>query len=975
MNKVIKVSSLLVVLALLSVMVVRDQDPVQAAVVEVAAGDVEWAAGNGDDITSVRPGITATFFINDDGLNSSQIGVGTWESLTAASEIGDIFNLSDGTVKLGGGGAVDQAGRYSLEASDYASSSPASTPLVTGSLSVTVGDTSPTVSGVSEANGTFSILIAVAKTATTIATFKYHVMDTYADLAKVTSTSDPQGEVVSITQVARIGATETSSETSSDSTIFRGEIALSGAASAQGTNDDGVWVQDGDTLTISYLDDSGDPLDTDTVTVDAVDANIANVTLEKADGSTVAADESVDNTNNPGVSFEVTDTGAGIDETDITLTINTEPVAATELKFRDIDDGLRVTFDQTTSWKAATSTGGGFGVDDSTAFALVITAKDGAGNDSTLIAMVTIDETAPGFTGASTGDGATAVTATFSEDLDSGSVSGADFTVTTQDAVVFAIASAELKDDPDENTVDIVLLSGLPSNSKPEVKVVGEILDNAGNAVVVDTAVTASDGIPPSTTIAVDKDLAVTDDVVAITVVTDEKLQAGGLTVSVFGPATSPSNGDLSTTSAIPQAHDGSLTVDEDDVTGQFGISIQASDGPNKSNNLTAVADEAQTVTAGVITLSNGPIGDANFDGVMDTLDVTVKIGGVIRTLFPTSTVDASARTITLGGLIADDVAVTVDYNYVAADFVFEVDQDAPTVAFVPDGTKDIQDASPFIRVTFTDDAYPGDTFKAVTLDKAEHTPPGAAATATDIATSFVARSSSEYMWSAQNLALGEHKLVVAGTDTAGNATGDKELVFTISLRDVDIILEPGWNLISIPDQPTPSDVDTVFGAPEISTVLTYDPTVAGLWSFAVRDAAEGTLIGGLDTVEAEKGYWVESAAAITITVKIPGITAGAQTLPPAFRLPAGWNLVSVNTPNLDDASRDPDEYFSGLDWSRAYSYDSVTKTWDSIVPDGDPNDDVTDDLGVDDAMEGDAPVSAGKGYFIYLNKSGTLVP
>ena len=968
MNKVIKVSSLLVVLALLSVMVVRDQDPVQAAV-EVAAGDVEWAAGNGDDITSVRPGTTATFFINDDGLNRSQIGVGTWERLTAASAIGDIFNLSDGTVKFGGGEAVRQAD-YSLEASDYASSSPASTPLVKDSLSVTVGDTSPTVSGVSERKGTFSILIAVAETATMRAEFRYHVMDTYADLAKVTSTSDPQGEVVSITQVDGIGATATSS----DSIIFRGDIPLSGAASAQGTNDDGVWVQDGDTLTISYLDDSGDPLDTDTVTVDAVDANIANVTLEKADGSTVAAHESVDNTNNPVVSFEVTDTGAGIDETDITLTINAEPVPATELKFRDIDDGLRVTFDQTTSWKATTATGG-FGVDDSTAFALEITAEDGAGNASTLTAMVTIDETAPGFTGASTGDGATAVTATFSEDLDSGSVSGADFRVTTQDAVVVAIASAELKDDPHENTVDIVLLSGLPSNSKPEVKVVGEILDNAGNAVVVDTAVTASDGIPPGTTIAVDKDLAVTDDVVAITVVTDEKLQAGGLTVYVFGPATSPSNGGLSTTSAIPQAHDGSLTVDKDDVTGQFGISIQASDGPNKSNNLTAVADEAQTVTAGVVTLSNGPIGDANFDGRMDVLDVTVKIGGVIQTLSPTSTVDASARTITLGGLIADDVAVTVDYRYVAADFVFEVDQDAPTVAFVPDGTKDIQGASPFIRVTFTDDAYPGDTFKAVTLDKAEHTPPGAAATATDIATSFVARSSSEYMWSAQNLALGEHKLVVAGTDTAGNATGDKELVFTISLRDVDIILEPGWNLISIPDQPTPSDVDTVFGAPEISTVLTYDPTVAGLWSFAVRDAAEGTLIGGLDTVEAEKGYWVESAAAITITVKIPGITAGAQTLPPAFRLPAGWNLVSVNTPNLDDASRDPDEYFSGLDWSRAYSYDSVTKTWDSIVPDGDPNDDVTDDLGVDDAIEGDVPVSAGKGYFIYLNKSGTLVP
>ena len=953
MNKVIKVSSLLVALALLSVIVVRNQEPVQAALVVVEASTVEWAAGNGDDITSARPDITATFFINDDGLNSSQIGVGTWVGLDATSTIGDTFNLSDGTVAL-----VAQP-KYSLAAPDYASSSPASTPLVKDSLEVVVGLTSPTVSGVSEANGTFSILISVAETATTTATFKYHVMDTYADLAKITSTSDPQGEVVSITQVASVGATAASS----DSIIFRGDIDLKSDAATQGTNNDGVWVQDGDILTVSYLDDSGDEVDSDTVTVDAVDANIANVTLETADGTTVAADGSVDNTNNPGVSFEVTDTGAGIEETDITLTINTELVAATELKFRDIDDGVRVTFDQTTSWKAPRSTGGGFGVDDSEPFDLVITAVDGAGNASTLTATVTIDEAAPGFTGASTGDGATAVTATFSEELSSGSVSGVDFTVTTQDGAVFAISSADLKDDPDDdtdNTVDIVLLSGLPSDSKPEVKVVGEILDNAGNAVVVDTAVTASDGIPPAATIAVDKDLTVTDDVVTITVVTDEKLQAGGLTVSVFGPDASKSNGDLDTTSATPQTHVGSLTVNEGDETGQFGISIQASDGPNKSNNLTAVADEAQTVTEGVITLSNGPIGDENFDGAMDAKDVTVTVGTVVQTLFPTSTVDASTRTITLGGLIANDVAVTVSYSYVAADFVFEVDQDAPKVAFTPDGTDPIQDTSPFIRVTFTDDAYPGDTFKAVSLDKAEHTAPdGTVATTTVDA--FTARSSSEYMWAAQNLAIGEHTLVVAGTDTAGNATGDKELKFTISLREIDILLEPGWNLISIADQPTPPDVDTVFNAPEISSVLTYDPTVAGLWRFALKDPDEGTFIGALTKVEAEKGYWVESSAAITITVKIPGITAGATTLPPAFRLPAGWNLVSVNTPNLATDTRDADEYFSGLDWSRAYSYDSVFKTWTSIVPDGDP-------------VNGD-DVVAGKGYFVYLNKSGTLVP
>ena len=45
----------------------------------------------------------------------------------------------------------------------------------------------------------------------------------------------------------------------------------------------------------------------------------------------------------------------------------------------------------------------------------------------------------------------------------------------------------------------------------------------------------------------------------------------------------------------------------------------------------------------------------------------------------------------------------------------------------------------------------------------------------------------------------------------------------------------------------------------DIDTVISYDPTVAGSWTTAVRNAA-GQLEGTLTTVVAGKGYWVHTS-------------------------------------------------------------------------------------------------------------------
>jgi hypothetical protein len=79
---------------------------------------------------------------------------------------------------------------------------------------------------------------------------------------KVTTTSDPSGEWVSINEVAEFTGSSAPAATSGK---FRGTITITTDAARQGTNDDGVWVQSGDVVTATYYDASLVAIDSDSV--------------------------------------------------------------------------------------------------------------------------------------------------------------------------------------------------------------------------------------------------------------------------------------------------------------------------------------------------------------------------------------------------------------------------------------------------------------------------------------------------------------------------------------------------------------------------------------------------------------------------------------------------------------------------------------------------------------------------------------
>ena len=871
-------------------------------------GEVEWQEG---DFVSPGDGAMVTFQIKDD-IAPINNGKATWPSLQVDVALGDELNLADGSINGVPYSATSTP--YDVEPEGFN------------------GDDNPISSakvgraGIATPSAADKVITLVRAAAGSeyVVNFTYDVADELSGRARVTSSSDPQGELVTIT------------ETGPTTDLYNGSVDISGDGATRGADGDGVYVQDGDTLTVTYLDADGSAMDSDSVTVDAQAPAVSNIS--PADGLRT-------NNTRPGVTFSVTDTGSGIsieDLTDkITLTINNKR-ADLRGSFLAAADGYEVRFSQTAKWTDA-ATGDGFGVRDGEEFLIEISATDDAGNTKTVAGRkMTIDITAPEVTGATTGPSATNIRVTFSEDLDADSIDADDFWV---DGV--AAEAAGLVDDT-KDTVDLTV-AALDSDASPRVTLpANQLNDVAGNGNAKDER-DANDGIAPGlSSVVVDTTLAKEKDKVTTTLASPEKLATGGVIVSINGPADDDTiSGLASASSTQPLEYAASVTVGSGTKTGKYGVSIQIMDvAQQSSDNLTAVSGEGVTVDGGMVTVGNTPIGDSNFDGTVDAMDVTLSSGTA-------GAVDASAGTIAVSDATGE---ITVSYKYVA-DATFEVDQTAPTISFTPDSGTNIENTSPYIRVTFNDTEYPGDSHTETWLTGATLTGPDGEE---DVMDQFQTGDNKNYLWAASGLELGPHSLEITGKDDSGNSvTGTME--FTITERSkVKIALVPGLNLISLPGVPADTAVDAVITNPDITDVFTFDPASPEQFQSAVRGPG-GSFGSGqtLSIIDGSKAYWIYTTSYAPLEVDIQGYQAGTPAPPPEFRLAAGWNLVPIVAVNPATTAVDADDYLSGLSWSRGYGYNT-----DALPP----------------ALEGFTPggdqmLTVGTGYWVYLTSAGNLVP
>ena len=981
---------------------------------DVDAGEVEWATGEGTDVAAAKYAndhMSAVFYIMDDDLETtSDEQIATWEGSRVAETNGvtEGFNVLNGMVKgvqyLGfelTGPAEDQGFATTTFTGDMGMP-PTPIHLVTKIVAFDGSATSTLTRQALESpeGNLVKVLGGTVDFNNMEIRFKHHIRDTHAQRARVVSTSDPQGEYVLISEVGSVGVTATSS----DSDVFRGEVALSNDPATQGPGEDAnaVWVQDGDTLTVQYLDADGDIVDSDAITVDAAKPEIANI--EPADGTHTS-------TTNPTLQFDATDAGSGYDakrpadffDVYIGTKLHTEGENKGELVALDasrgerkknhpqdgvrindednefdlapvpISGGYRVIFTTSLSWLDSDAFGDH---DDSGQLNVTLIARDLAGNEAVTTFSVTIDTGPPVTSSAETGTGwdsvkeeetsgvKNGVKLVMNEPIDPDSVAATDFEIDSEEAATAEVGTGDFK-----HVIYLTAQSNFDADARPDVEVVGKITDLSGNEVDITKTTAeqknAKDNLNPTATVSRDTALlAVKDDEVTVTIESDEKLKTGGAMVSIIGPNSGTAAYLFKAASADePQIHSLTHSIGAEAATGAYGISVAITDlADNTSNSAEGVSKEEADVEDGVITVANGPIADADVDGDLDEDDFTLEVkdsdGNVVATSTHITAVDASERTITISA--SNGATAVVSYSYATADNTFEVDQDGPGVSFTVADEAKITNRSPFIKVSFDENEYPGDSYTDVTLTAATLT---MGEDETDISGDFAVEANGHnYLWAGVNLAFGAYTLAVTGEDTAGNST-DGELTFTIIERPAtQIALNPGVNLISLPGNPATTSIEGVITNPDVTAVLTYDPSTPTKW-LAAEKAPDGSWVGNLTEISGSLGYWVTTTSFDSLDVDIVSFSAGGTSLPPTHNLVPGWNLVAVTT--LDEVVKTGDadpvdaNTYLGNNWLRAITYDSASGRFVSIGPDDE-----------------ETPVlTVGKGYFVWMTKAHTVVP
>jgi hypothetical protein len=164
-------------------------------------------------------------------------------------------------------------------------------------------------------------------------------------------------------------------------------------------------------------------------------------------------------------------------------------------------------------------------------------------------------------------------------------------------------------------------------------------------------------------------------------------------------------------------------------------------------------------------------------------------------------------------------------------------------------------------------------------------------------------------------------------------------------LTQVDIDLNAGWNLISLPLIPNDSDIEDVLVdvSSDVSVVWAYEAGEG--WTFwDPTDIGSSTL----DTMQDGKGYWIYMDAATTQTV-FGVVNPVAPMTPPTYSVDAGWNLIGFKS----TCTRTASAYLAGVSCVRIWSFDN--NAW---VP----------------VQSGDM-LQPGLGYWIAATGAGTIFP
>jgi len=529
---------------------------------------------------------------------------------------------------------------------------------------------------------------------------------------------------------------------------------------------------------------------------------------------------------------------------------------------------------------------------------------------------------------------------------------------------------------PSEQKValDIFLTLGtdLVSSARPTVTISSGIKDKAGNALASQSKKTA-DKLGPLMTVTLDKTLS--NAKVKATIATDELLTSAP-TVTVK-KVTNKTTGTVAT----PGGSDPTGAASQ---TGSLGYS--------KSIGIAAIGsgtagNKFNVYITGTDTVSNaGATGHATnatkSTAITFELDQYLNNGRPPKVSVGDKT--AQATTASASGLVSveqvDPIIVTVDFTKgcTSGSACAAAGEDNE---YVGDGYKTVELTSAVMKVTFSDATSETTTF--------------------DLASQVSSPDSKKFTIPLLAPKVGTYKLTIKAKDLAGNVTLTSPTLTTAqslvyewkvtAAAKTSVKLSPGWNLISLPFAPANPSINSVIEATNpADLVMSYDNATQA-WNVSRRNATSGLFEGDVAVISSTTAYFVHTTTFDPIKILRPALStaAAAPPPPPAIAVNVGWNLVpvvSLSTPLPTEIKADT--YFGtlGTSWLKGMTYAPLTRQWQSVTRGtaaatiATSGGTYTNDCGVTTTstannQDVDATVCVGKGYWLYSNKVGVIIP
>ena len=560
--------------------------------------------------------------------------------------------------------------------------------------------------------------------------------------------------------------------------------------------------------------------------------------------------------------------------------------------------------------------------------------------------------------------------------LDVSTVDATDFSVdgVTPTSVTVADVFEDSQKDPSSSgrrpqEVFLVMGSNLPSDGKDsdgnrlEVVLSGTIKDVAGNNANSAT-IRLADGIPPKITVTIDDADMFDQEEVTVKVAVDETLlSAPTLTVRRSISTTLKDwphvdeNGDpilkdgkpvIDTDQNVSMTGDEAKPIMENTASQAYSVDIDITDGAtvpaaNQASLLSVVVnaldvasneeeagDDDDWTQAGAYTFQLDP-------ELNNGMAPGVTVAG--NKIFDGKLLDATGETTDDAEIeVVDPLLITIDFGRECAD---------DRVGGEP-GCDDGGEAK----------EYSGDTHKTVTLSGVDVDVDLADGNSASPEPIISSSDNVVYTLSISNPPVGIYTISFRAEDEAGNVSLTSgaaiaetlESEFTVKAAvPTELSLSPGWNLISLPFQPSNPGINSVLpsGHPA-SLVMSYD-NASGLWVVSRRSDETGMFQGDVMQMVATTAYFVFTDSLDPIKLIRPGLAtaAAAPAVPSAIAVKAGWNLIPVLTYQTPLPGSPPgsggvsaDDYLGALRnsqgdaaWLRALLWDTTSQTWKSVAP------------------------------------------